>query len=314
MLDVIIAMLPMLAWASYRLGIRSLTVTLATALSCVIAEAVYQLIAKKPITVKDLSAVVTGMLIAFNVPVTIPIWMPMLAGVFAIIVVKQIFGGIGHNIVNPALAGRVFLFLSYPSYMVPTNNSYPKYIESLVNTDTVPAVDTVASATPLEALSERAIPDISLLDLFLGNHNGVIGEISALCILIGGAYLLIKKIIAPHIPFSYIGTVALISLFCAPSLDSAPIYCLYSILSGGLLLCAFFMATDYVTSPVTPLGRIIFGVSAGAITMAVRLLSSNAEGASFAVLIMNLLVYYIDRYTAPRRFGEKKKKRVKESA
>lgn len=299
MLDVIIAMLPALAWSVYRFGIRSLLLTLLTVATAVLSEELYCRITKQPSTIYDLSAVVTGILLAFNVPVTIPMWMPILGALFAIVVVKELFGGIGQNIVNPALAARVFLFLSFPSYMQPTNTTYSDAIGQLVNTDVV------ASATPLAGEAASA----PLLDMFLGNINGVLGEVSALCLIVGGIYLLARRVISWQIPVSYLVTVALIALIATPNGVSPLVYTAFNLCGGGLMLGAIFMATDYATSPVTSWGKLIFGFGCGLVTMLIRLFSANTEGVSFAILIMNLLVYYLDRFTMPTRFGGKKAKK-----
>ena len=298
MLDVIIALLPALGWAVYQFGIRSLILTLVTVLTCMISEEAFCRITQRESSVRDLSCVVTGMLLAFNLPVTIPMWMAVLGGIFAIVVVKMLFGGIGQNIVNPALAARVFMFLSFSAYMQPANDLYSDTVGKLVNTDVV------ASATPLS----QAAGAVSPLDLFLGNTNGVIGEVSVLCLLIGGLYLVLRRVITWHIPVAYLGTAAVISLISLPEGVSMGVYLATQLCSGGLMLAAIFMATDYATSPVTPWGRILFGVGCGAITMIFRLFSSYTEGASFAILVMNLLVYYIDRFTMPKRFGTRKSK------
>ena len=298
MLDVIIALLPALGWAVYQFGIRSLLLTLVTVLTCMISEEAFCRITKRESSVRDLSSVVTGMLLAFNLPVTMPMWMAVLGGIFAIVVVKMLFGGIGQNIVNPALAARVFMFLSFSAYMQPTNDLFSETIGKLVDTDVV------ASATPLS----EAVGATSLLDLFIGATNGVLGEVSALCLIIGGVYLLLRRVITWHIPVAYLGTVALISLLTVPASASMGANLVTQLCGGGLMLGAIFMATDYATSPVTPWGRILFGVGCGAITMIFRLFSSYTEGVSFAILVMNLLVYYIDRFTMPRRFGSRKNK------
>ena len=298
MLDVIIALLPALGWAVYQFGIRSLILTLVTVLTCMISEEAFCRITKRESSVHDLSCVVTGILLAFNLPVTIPMWMAVLGAIFAIVVVKMLFGGIGQNIVNPALAARVFMFLSFSAYMQPANDLYSETVGKLVNTDVV------ASATPLS----QAVGTSSVLDLFIGNINGVIGEVSALCLLIGGVYLVLRRVITWHIPVAYLGTVALLSLISLPEGASLGVYVATQLFGGGLMLAAIFMATDYATSPVTPWGRILFGVGCGAITMVFRLFSTNTEGASFAILVMNLLVYYIDRFTMPKRFGTRKSK------
>ena len=299
MLDVIIAMLPALGWAVYQFGIRSLLLTVVTVLTCMISEEAFCRITKRPSTVYDLSAIVTGMLLAFNLPVTVPMWMAVLGAVFAIVVVKMLFGGIGQNIVNPALAARVFMFLSFSAYMQPTNDVYSEAIGKLVDTDVV------ASATPLS----QAVGAVAPIDLFLGNINGVLGEVSALCLIIGGLYLLARRVISWQIPVTYLATVSLISLIAVPDGASTGVYLATQLCGGGLMLGAIFMATDYATSPVTPWGKVIFGIGCGAITMVLRLFSSYTEGVSFAILIMNLLVYYLDRLTLPRKFGFRRGKK-----
>lgn len=305
MLDVIIALLPALGFSVYRFGVRALMLTVISVFSCVLCEELFCRIVKRQSTVYDLSAVVTGILVAFNVPVTIPMWMLVLGDVFAIVVAKMLFGGIGQNFINPALSARVFMFLSFPSYMQPTNEVYSDYVGNLVN------VDAVASATPLAQAAAGS--DISLIDMFIGNINGVLGEVSALCLIIGGVYLLARRVISWHIPVSFMATVAIIALIVPDGSYGRVDYMLINLLGGGLILGAIFMATDYSTSPVTPAGKIIFGVGCGAITMLIRLFSSNTEGVSFAILIMNLLVYYIDRFTTPKPFGYVKKRRSKKS-
>lgn len=285
MLRVIVALLPALAWGVYVFGYRAILLPVISAAACVLFEwASCALILRKKSTVSDLSAVVTGILIAMNVPSTFPIWMLIAGDLFAIVIVKQLFGGIGKNIVNPALAARVFLF------------AWPEEMTSF------PSLDAVASATPLVTLKDKAVEGLSLSDMFFGNVSGCLGEVSALLILVGGVYLLVSKVITWHIPVSYIGTVALLC-FCfagdAPNLT----FMLMELCAGGLALGAFFMATDYVTSPVTPLGRVIYGVICGLLTVFFRFFGANPEGVSYAILIANLLVWYIDKYTRPRRFG-----------
>ncbi len=297
MISVIIAMLPALVWGAAVFGFRSLTVTLESVFFCVLFEFIYQLLMKKPITVLDFSAVVTGMLIGLNLPASIPLWIPPLASFFAIIVVKQLFGGIGKNVVNPALAARVFLF-SWTGHM---------------STFTLPGVklgafasataDAVAGATPLAALKNSALPDASPLDLFLGYIPGCIGEVSALLLLAGGIYLLCRKVITWHTPVAFIGTVYVLTLIFAPDGVNPFDFALCEILSGGLFLGAIFMATDYATTPVTGTGRVIFGIGCGLITVFIRFFGGYPEGVSFAILIMNLLVWYIDRFTKPIKFG-----------
>ena len=288
MLRVIIALLPALIWGAYMFGYRAILLPVISAAACTFFEWGYRALLHKRQTIADLSAVLTGILIAMNVPASFPIWMLLVGDFFAIVVVKQLFGGIGKNIVNPALAARVFLF------------AWPEEMTSF------PALDGVASATPLVTLKEGSVEGLSLADMFFGNISGSLGEVSALLLLIGGLYLILSRVITWHIPVAYLGTVALLT-FCfagdAPNLT----FMLMELCAGGLVLGAFFMATDYVTSPVTPLGRIIYGVICGALTVFIRFFGANPEGVSYAILIANLFVWYIDKYTKPRRFGGKTK-------
>ncbi len=285
--DVLIAMLPALVWGVIVFGLNALLMPLIAAASCVLFEFATQRLLHKPTTVGDLSALVTGVLIGFNLPANGSYFMPVVGAAFAIVVVKQLFGGIGKNFLNPALAARVFLFLSWPDKMT----CYPAPFDRSV-------VDVVASATP------RAGGGEDLLDLFLGRCGGSIGEISALLLLIGGLYLIWRGVISWHIPVSYLGTVALITfVFPAGEGFFDWHFMLFELLSGGLMLGAIFMATDYVTSPITKRGRLIFGVGCGLLTVFLRYFGSYPEGVSFAVLVMNCLVYYIDKLTRPRVFG-----------
>lgn len=287
MRDVLIALAPAFVWSVYVFGYRALGLTLLSVELCVLFEAGYQKIAGKPVTVSDLSAAVTGVLIAFNLPSSCAWWVLIPGTFFAIVIVKQLFGGIGKNIVNPAIAARIFMFISWPSQMSVFKE---------------PMSDAISSATPLASMKEGVLPNESIFDMFFGFIPGSIGEVSALMILIGLAYLLIRRVITWHIPISFVGTVALFSVIF-PQAGTNLEYLVYSVLSGGLLLAAVFMATDYTTSPVTWKGRLIYGFGCGLITVAIRFLGAYAEGASFAIMIMNLLVWYIDRVTLPRRFG-----------
>lgn len=297
MLDVCIALLPALIWGIYVFGLRALTVTLVSIISAVLAEVIWQKLMKKPITVLDFSAVVTGLLLALNLPVSVPLWMPAAGSVFAIIIVKQLFGGLGKNFVNPALTARVFLFLAWSAYMA----VFTKPGEALSAIAIKP--DAVASATPLASLKQGALPEsTSVFNAFLGYESGSIGEMSALLLTAGFLYLLVRRVITWHIPVAYIGTVFLLT-FLFPQTANALDFALYEICSGGLFLGAIFMATDYVTSPITSKGRLIYGVGCGLITVFIRYFGTYPEGVSFAILIMNLLVWYIDRYTKPKRFG-----------
>ncbi len=298
MSDVIIALLPALVYGTYIFGARAAFLTLVSILSCVLSEFILCKITKKPSSTGDLSAVVSGILLAFNVPVTSPAWMVFIGGVFAMVLVKGLFGGIGKNIVNPVLAARVFLFASWPSHM--TFYSAPlDRIHSL----SIGAVDAVSSATTLTSLKNGIIPDASLYDLIIGKTAGCIGEVSSLLLIAGGLYLIVRRVISWHIPVSFIGTVALLTFFFAPEAVDPTSFMLYELFSGGLFLGAVFMATDYVTSPVTSWGRIIFGVGCGALTVFIRFFGGYPEGVSFAILIMNLFVWYLDRAFKPTRFG-----------
>ncbi len=297
MLDVCIALLPALIFGIYIFGLRALTVTAIAVIFAMLSEFIWEKLMKKPVTVLDFSAVVTGLLIGMNMPVSVPLWIPAVGSVFAIIVVKQLFGGLGKNFVNPALAARVFLF------------AWPAHLNTFVSPDTqlspiaISVPDAVASATPLVALKNGILPtSTSLFNAALGYEGGCLGETSALLLTAGFIYLLVRRVITWHIPVSFIGTVFLLSYIfpqSTPTLDFA----LYEILSGGLFLGAIFMATDYVTSPITNKGRVIYGIGCGALTVFIRYFGGYNEGVSFAILIMNLLVWYLDRYTKPTRFG-----------
>ena len=287
MRDVIIALIPATIAGIYFFGVKALLVTLVSVLSCIAAEALWQKLAHRKVTIGDLSAVVTGLLIAFNLPAAVPLWLPAIGGFFAIIIVKQFFGGIGQNIMNPALAARAFLLASWPVHM--TNFT----------------VDGVSSATALAILKsgEGELP--SLFNIFIGNVGGCIGETSVIALLIGAAYLLYKKVISWHTPVAYIGSVFILTTILGrDGLITAS--ALYEILAGGLILGAFFMATDYTTSPMTKKGQLIFGLGCGALTTIIRLYGGYSEGVSYAILLMSLAVPFIDKYTAPRIFGEVK--------
>lgn len=283
MLDVIIALIPAAIAGFVIFGLRALSVVLMCIAVCVLSEVIFNKIVKKEDTVGDLSAVVTGLLLGLNLPANAPLWQAAVGSVFAIILVKCIFGGIGCNLVNPAITARVFMLIAFSSLATP---AFP--------------VDSVASATPLVDLA--AGKSVDLLDLFLGNVGGAIGETSALALLIGGVYLLIRRVITWHIPVFFIATVFIMSfLLDGFSLMNA----LCWVLSGGLILGAFFMATDYVTSPSTPKGKIIFGVGAGIITVLIRFYGNYPEGVSFAILLMNIINPYINIWSRRKLFGGK---------
>lgn len=284
MARVIIALMPALIAATVIFGYRALVLTVVTVAACVAFEAFYCLILKKPIPVKDLSAVVTGLLLAFNLPPELPLWMAVIGAFVAIVITKQLFGGLGCNFANPAIVGRIVLALSFTQKM--TAFTYPDS-----------GVDALASATPLQASFDGNYPYLTLL---LGNHGGVLGETCALALLIGGVYLIATKVISPVTPLAYLGTVAVMSLLCGQNI-------LFELLSGGLMLGAFFMATDYTTSPYTEKGKLVYGIALGLITCLIRFFGASAEGVSYAILIMNLLVPYINRLTRQKVLGGAKK-------
>jgi len=305
MLDVIIALLPAFLWGVYSFGTRALAIGVVSVASCMLFEALFQLLRRRPVTIFDGSAAVTGLLLCMNLSSAVPIWMPIVGAFFAIVVVKQLFGGIGKNVVNPALAARVFLF-AWPSEM-------GTFAAAGTKLSGIGGADVVASATPLASLKAGVFPDVKLSDMILGRTAGCIGEVSAVLLIAGGVYLLFRRVITWHIPVAYIGTVALLT-FVFPQIPANHLnFMLSEIFSGGLMLGAIFMATDYATSPVTPSGRLIFGAGCGLITVFIRYFGGYAEGVSFAVLIMNLLVWYIDRFTMPVRFGGKRFEKKKEN-
>ena len=285
MLDVVLALLPGLAVGIWMFGIQALLVTLTCIAGAVASEWIFAKVTKTRNTVVDGSAVVTGLLLAMTLPHTVPYWQALLGSAFAIIVVKCLCGGLGQNIFNPALAARAFLLLIWPVGVT-------RYL----------GVDGVASATPLHHMVMPALPEETVLDMFLGNCPGSIGEISALALLIGGAYLVYRKVISVRIPVAYLGTVAALTLVFAKA--GSPLeWMLYSLFSGGVMLGAIFMATDYATSPATPMGQVIYGIGCGVLTVIFRYFGLFPEGVTYAILIMNALVWVIDRYTAMRRFG-----------
>ena len=288
MYDVAIAMIPATVWGVMQFGLYSLLVVAATVLSCVLSEYVFEVLMKKPVTISDGSALVTGMILGLNMPPSIPIWMPVLGGVFSIIVVKQLYGGLGQNFMNPALAGRCFLLISFAGSM----NSF---IDPMTNA--------VSGATPLAVLKDGGSYDLAAM--FLGKIPGTIGEISTLALLIGAAYLLAKKVISIRIPGTYILTFAIFAfIFGREDLG----YVLAEICGGGLIFGAFFMATDYVTSPITPKGQIIFGICLGILTGLFRLFGGSSEGVSYAIIFCNILVPLIEKVTLPTAFGKGGKK------
>ena len=288
MLDVVIALLPALAVGVWMLGLRALLVALVCVASAVAAEWLYSLVTKSRNTVIDCSAMVTGLLLAMTLPHTVPYWQAAVGSVFAIVLTKALCGGLGQNVFNPALAARAFLMLIWPVGLT-------RYL----------GVDGVSSATPLHHMVMPALPEESVLDLFLGKCPGSIGELSALALLAGGVYLVCRKVISSRIPLAYIGTVAVLTLVFHKT-DSPVQWMLYSLFSGGLMLGAIFMATDYATSPATAKGQLIYGVGCGVLTVVFRYFGIFPEGVTYAILLMNALVWILDRFTAPRRFGTKK--------
>ena len=289
MLDVVIAMLPAAAFGVYRFGVYALVVILATVAACVASEYIWQKLMHKPITVNDCSAVVTGMILALNMPPEIPVWIPMLGGVFAIIVVKQLYGGLGQNFMNPALAARCFLLISFAGLMNDFSSAAIGF-------------DSLTGAPPLASMRAGSGADLSAL--FLGLIPGTIGEVSTLALLIGGVYMIVKKVISPKIPLTYIGTFA-VFVFLFGGFDIS--YTLNQICAGGLVFGAFFMATDYVTSPITPKGQVVYGVILGLITGVFRLWGASPEGVSYAIILSNLFVPMIERFTLPKAFGKEGK-------
>ena len=302
MYDVAIAMLPATIWGVMQFGIRSLIVVVATVLSCVLSEYIFETLMHKPVTISDGSALVTGMILGLNMPPAIPIWMPILGGIFAIIVVKQLFGGLGQNFMNPALAGRCFLMISFAGKMT----------DFAVSDSFRGVVDTVSGATPLAALKQNGFTDssVSVLHMFIGDIQGTIGETSALAILIGAAILLVFKVIDLKIPLTYIGSFAVfVILYMLGTGKGFDVNYLFShIFGGGLMLGAWFMATDYVTTPITPRGQYVYGVCLGVLTAVFRLFGGSAEGVSYAIIFCNLLVPMIERVTRHPAFGKGGKK------
>ena len=297
---VLIALLPAFAVGIYQFGFRVVTLTAVFVASCVLFEYLYNKITKKPQTVGDLSAVLTGVLLAFNCPSSLPYEIAIVGSFAAIVVIKQLFGGIGQNLVNPAVTARVFMFIAFATPMTSWPTPRGGHATGAV-------VDATTSATPLGVLSHGSFADVyndgfTKMDLFLGNVGGCIGEVSALAILIGGLFLIWKKVISPIIPVTFIATVFVLGLIWG-GFDGA----LFHILAGGLMLGAFFCATDYVTSPTLPLGKVIFGIGCGLFTMLIRIFASYPEGVSFAILLMNILTPYIDKICEKRMYKLPKK-------
>lgn len=285
MSDVVIALAPAATYGCILFGLRALAVLITCVGVAVLSEFLWNKALKKPNTIKDMSAVVTGLLLGMNLPPTLPLWQAAIGSVAAIIVVKQMFGGLGHNFANPAIAARIILLVSFPAAMT-------RFTE--------PVSDAVTSATPLAGTAGA----LSFKTLFFGMHAGSIGETSAFLLIVGGLYLVIRRVITPVIPVCFIGTVALLSLIAGENV-------MLSVFGGGLILGAVFMATDYTTSPTTPLGKAVFAVGCGIITFVIRKFGSLPEGVSYSILLMNILVPHINRFTLSKPFGFEK---VKEAA
>ena len=285
MSDVVIALAPAATYGCILFGLRALAVLITSVGVAVLSEFLWNKALKKPNTIKDMSAVVTGLLLGMNLPPTLPLWQAAIGSVAAIIVVKQMFGGLGHNFANPAIAARIILLVSFPAAMT-------RFTE--------PVSDAVTSATPLAGTAGA----LSFKTLFFGMHAGSIGETSAFLLIVGGLYLVIRRVITPVIPVCFIGTVALLSLIAGENV-------MLSVFGGGLILGAVFMATDYTTSPTTPLGKAVFAVGCGIITFVIRKFGSLPEGVSYSILLMNILVPHINRFTLSKPFGFEK---VKEAA
>ena len=295
MLDVIIALVPALGVGAYLFGMNVAILLVVNVAACVVFEWAYRKLMKKNTSVGDLSAVVTGVLITCVMPSAAPWWVGLIGSFFAIIVVKQLYGGIGKNFLNPALAARAFMSAAYAAYM--TTWAVPSTLRSVVDATTM--------ATPLSYLNNgEALPEyFNYLNMFLGGIPGSIGEVSALALLIGGAYLLIRKVITWRIPVTFIGTVAVLTLVFGHEGYGNVEWMLYNVLSGGLILGAFFMATDYSTSPVNLKGQLLYGVGCGAVTVLIRYFGSYPEGVSYAILVMNCCTWAIDKGFRPRQFG-----------
>lgn len=295
MRDVLIALLPSLLVSIYVMGFRALVLTIVCAAACVFFEWIWQKFMHRPQTIGDLSAAVTGVILAFNLPVNLPLWMAIVGCFIAIIITKQLFGGLGQNFANPAIVARVAMFVGFASAMTSwkvTNHMDPAIVAA--------AGDAMTGATPL-ALYVKGAELPSNMSMFLGTINGSMGEVSALALIVGGIYLLVRKIITWHIPVAFIAGVAVLSALMGRS----PVF---DILAGGVMLGAIFMATDYVTSPINPAGKIIFGLGCAILTMLIRQFGSYPEGVSFAILMMNILTPHIDDWTRSKLNGVDTKK------
>lgn len=306
MRDVLIALIPALAMGVYVFGPRALTMTIVSVIFCEIFEWGYCKLLHKPNPIGDLSAAITGVLLVFVCPVTLPYWTIVIGDFFAIVIVKQLFGGLGTNFLNPALAGRAFLMLCYPvpmtTWVLPGKGNWTGLLSA-----GEAGVDFVTGATPLsiDLMKGHIVPEASVADMFIGNIGGCVGEVSAIALLIGGIYLIAKGVIRIRIPAAYILTVAVLTLIFSRAPQGVNVFSwmLREIFAGGLFLGAFFMATDYVTSPNTPKGEVIFGIGAGLLVVFIRYFGGYPEGVCYSILVMNILVWLIDKATMPARFG-----------
>ena len=297
MLDVLLALIPSLAVSTYVFGLRAILMTAVSIIACMVFEAIYDKIVGKENTVMDLSAAVTGVLLAFVCPVTLPYWMLIIGDGIAIIFAKCIFGGLGKNFINPALAGRAFLLASWPVAMT-------TWVAARSHVGLGSTADIVSTATPMAILKGSAEGDLpSALSVFLGVTGGSMGEVSAIALLIGGIYLLVRKVITIQIPAAYILTVAVLAVIFPAEGYGHLEYMLYAIFGGGLMLGAIFMATDYSTTPVSKKGQIVFGIGCGLLTTMIRFFGGYPEGVCYSILLMNTTVWLIDKYTRPTKFG-----------
>ena len=297
MLDVVVALLPTAGAGVLFFGFRALLVMMSSVAAALAAEWLLNKLLHRPDTLGDGSALVTGLLLALTLPATVPFWLAAVGGAFAVVLVKGLGGGLGQNIFNPALAARAFLLLLWPTWLVryaPPGTRLPLFGS---------AADVVTSATPLHHMQMPALPEVSVFDLFVGRGvGGCIGEVSSLALLLGGGYLLARRVISFRIPAAYLGTVALLTLVCFKT-EQPMLWMVYSLLGGGVMLGAFFMATDYASSPVTPRGQLLYGVGCGALTVFFRYYGLYPEGVTYAVLLMNASVWLLERCTTPKRFG-----------
>ena len=319
MRDVLIALVPAMIMGVVFFGPRALVATIISVVACEFFEWGYRKLMKKSCANRDLSAAVTGVLLAFVCAPTLPYWMLIIGDFFAIVLVKQLFGGLGKNFLNPALAGRAFLMLCYPvamtTWVVPGIGA-DTWANVLGNTTTLSGADVVTGATPLSVdfMHSGLLPDASLWDAFVGNVGGCIGEISALMLLLGGLYLIWRGVIRFRIPVAYIATVAVLTFLFPMGGNDRLTWMLFQLVTGGLFLGAFFMATDYVTSPVTKKGEIIYGIGCGLLTVFIRYFGGYPEGVSYSILIMNCCVWLIDKVGKPNRYGVTKEMKAAEKA